>query len=99
MKFEQQPMGEVARNEYEISSRPDFKIIKIPRDDVMQEAALLLEEDPKFPDPRGETVNHVRAKMAIREVLKNHGADYFNEELEKQIGRDAYGVLDLFRNR
>jgi hypothetical protein len=96
MKLEQTPPQEI-KKVYTVKDK-DFKELIFNRDDVLEAAALILEKDPKFPDSRGEMVNQVRAKRAIREFLINRGArDYFNEEQEKQIGEDAREVLDLFK--
>lgn len=98
MRFEQQK-PEPAKLMYTIDSS-DFKELKLNRDDILEEAALALDNDPSFPDSRGEKADHLRAKRAIRDALKKHGArDYFSDGLEKQIDSDAYEVLDLFKNK
>jgi len=72
--------------------------IEISRDDVLEEAAIILSQTPGFPDQRGEPVNHLKAKQAIREVLKNHGSLGFSvSQLERQMDIDAYEVLELLK--
>jgi len=93
MKFEQRPHP----RETEQETKYIIGDLKLDRDDILEEAALSLENDPKFPDPRGEKANHLRAKQAIRETLRKNGAkDDSLEDLEKQISNDAYEVLNLF---
>ncbi|MEK7511708.1 MAG: hypothetical protein AAB575_01710 [Patescibacteria group bacterium] len=100
MKNEQTMRREVKKQGPYVVKDKDFKELKFDRDDILQEAALILEADPKFPDSRGEMVNLVRAKQAIREALKKRGArDYFDEEQGRQIGDDAHEVLSLFNDQ
>jgi len=97
MRSEQQPrfQEDEQKTTYAVDG-PDRKKKEIDRDDIIQEAALILEKDPEFPDARGERADLLRAKRAIREALKSRG-NYFSHELESQIGGDAGAVLDLFK--
>lgn len=72
--------------------------VKLQRDDILEAAALRLENDSQFPDARGEQANLLRAKRAIREALRTQGMnDYSVDRLESQISNDAYEVLDLLK--
>ncbi|MDD5731645.1 MAG: hypothetical protein PHU42_02025 [Patescibacteria group bacterium] len=85
---------------YYIVKDDKFREIKLSRDDVLQEAAMILHNDHQFPDSRGKEYDYLRAKRAIRDALKEHGAaTYFGGNLEAQISSDAYIVLDLFKNK
>ena len=94
MKFEHPPKPQ------ETEQKPKYIIEgrELDRDDILQEAALILESNPRFPDSRNEKANHLRAKIALREALRKHGMEnYFIEKLDGQISRDAYEILDLFK--
>ncbi len=67
---------------------------EVSRDDILERAALILSDNPKYPDDRGEQANILWARKAIREALKEKGVTYFHN-LEKQISEDAPEVLGL----
>lgn len=96
MKFEQQKPEAKQSAEYNFKGE-NSEIIKLNRDDILEEAALVLQNYPDFPDAR-ENVNIVRAKGVLIKVLKKHGVkDFdFDLKLEKQLQDDAYEILDLF---
>jgi hypothetical protein len=93
MKFEQPPEQKMS---YTVQGE-DLKNVELNRDDVLEEAALVLDNDPDFPDTRGEKADHLRAKRAIRDAIKKHGT--LDDKFEKQIDSDAYEVLDLFKKK
>ena len=93
MKFEQRPTPQ------ETTPQPQYIINgkKISRDDILQEAALILESNPRFPNLNNKQADHLRARQALREVLKKHGAQNdVIEKLEEQIRTEADAILDLF---
>ncbi|MFH0873794.1 MAG: hypothetical protein V1846_03055 [Candidatus Komeilibacteria bacterium] len=95
MRFDELPLKTEGRNY--VFTGADFQEISIDRDVVLQEAALALEADPKFSIAAAQLINQLKAKAAIRQALKQHGAtSYFTEEQERQIGADANAVLELF---
>ena len=98
MKFEKLPMPGDANKINYFRQDEDFRRVELDREDVLVQAAKLLEEDVEFPDSRGERADHLRAKRAIRRVLDGHGPqNQSSRELDQQIDRDAYEVLDLFK--
>ena len=99
MSIEQGPSSiETIKNKKYCVEGNNFKLIELNRDDVLEEAALILEGDPNFPGTRSERANQLIAKRAIRTALKNQGSkDYFSDETETKIDKDAYEVLGLFK--
>ena len=93
MKFEQPPKPQ------ETEQKPKYIIEgrELDRDDILQEAALILESNPRFPNLNNKQADHLRARQALREVLKKHGAQNdVIEKLEEQIRTEADAILDLF---
>lgn len=72
---------------------------EINREDIIAEAAVILEGFGGFPDPtKAEVVEFTKAKMAIRRVLENKGINRLTIQLlEPEIKEDAEKLLALFK--
>ncbi len=98
MNSEYQPRPETIQKTMYTLEDTNGKELKVNRDDVLQAAAIALEDDPTFHKDDSQMLNKLKACRAIKNELARRGMNtYVDDALSSTLTADALELLELFK--